>query len=151
MPAVRRSALRDVFRTVRRCVRVNRGLCLTECIPHDVVRSQRTSVTKAKHAISSYRKAVGDPAGLADLMVFCCETAAGFCADIASDDESYLAALVRMFEKALTATTALPAEGQDALVKRLARVCKVSQNIGYGVGEDMEFLLAKYTQRRETV
>ena len=36
----------------------------------DVLRNQDTSVVKAKQAISSYRKAVGDLAGLAELMVF---------------------------------------------------------------------------------
>src|SRR5499427_2459194 len=36
----------------------------------DVLRNQDTSVVKAKQAISSYKKAVGDPIGLAELMVF---------------------------------------------------------------------------------
>lgn len=44
----------------------------------DVLRKQDTSVAKAKQAISNYRKAVGQPAGLAELMVYYCETAAGF-------------------------------------------------------------------------
>src|SRR6201984_3322910 len=35
----------------------------------DVLRNQDTSVVKAKQAISSYRKAVGEPAGLAEPMV----------------------------------------------------------------------------------
>jgi hypothetical protein len=42
--------------------------------------------------------AVGEPAGLAELMVFYCEQAAGFCSDIGNDDEGYFDALVRMFE-----------------------------------------------------
>src|ERR1700689_3818040 len=45
----------------------------------DVLRNQEASVVKAKQAISSYRKAVGEPAALAELMVFYCERAAGFC------------------------------------------------------------------------
>jgi transposase len=44
----------------------------------DVLRNQDISVAKAKQAISSYRKAVGEPAGLAELMVSYCESAAGF-------------------------------------------------------------------------
>jgi hypothetical protein len=48
----------------------------------DVLRNQDTSVAKAKQAISSYRKAVGEPVGLAELMVFYRERAAGFCSDI---------------------------------------------------------------------
>jgi hypothetical protein len=39
----------------------------------DVIRNQNTSVVKAKEAVSSYKKAVGDPAGLAELMVFYCD------------------------------------------------------------------------------
>jgi hypothetical protein len=63
----------------------------------DVLRNQNTSVAKAKQAISSYRKAVGEPAGLAELMVFYCERAAGFSSDIGNQDEAYLDALIRMF------------------------------------------------------
>jgi hypothetical protein len=43
----------------------------------DVLRNQDTSVAKAKQAISSYKKAVGKPSGLAELAVFYCERAAG--------------------------------------------------------------------------
>ena len=45
----------------------------------DPFRNQDTSVSKAKQAISHYKKAVGDPAGLTELMVFYCEQAAGYC------------------------------------------------------------------------
>jgi hypothetical protein len=48
----------------------------------DVLKKQQDiSVAKAKQAISNYKKAVGDPAGLAELMVFYCERAAAFCSD----------------------------------------------------------------------
>ncbi len=62
---------------------------------------QDTSVAKAKQAISSYRKSVGDPAGLAELMVFYCERAAGFCDDLRGQDEGYFDALVRAQESYL--------------------------------------------------
>jgi len=55
----------------------------------DVSRNEDTSVTKAKQAISSYRKAVGEPAGLAELMVFYCECAAGFCNNLVNQDEVF--------------------------------------------------------------
>ncbi len=44
----------------------------------DVFRNQDTSVSKAKQAISDYKKAVGEPEGLVELMVFYCERSAGF-------------------------------------------------------------------------
>lgn len=114
----------------------------------DVFRKQNTSVAKAKKAISDYRKAVGEPAGLAELMVVYCEKAAGFCRDLGNDDEIYLGALVRMFEQALTAANTLPAGLQDPLVARLDRLRSISQAIGYGVADEMGFMLAKYRMAR---
>jgi hypothetical protein len=113
----------------------------------DLLRQQDTSVSKAKQAISAYRKAVGDPEGLAELMVFYCERAAGFCSDVCNDDEGYFDALVRMFEQALKLTDALPADRRDGLVARLGRVRDISHYFGYGVGDEMDSLLLEYTDR----
>ncbi len=79
----------------------------------DALRNQDTSVAKAKQAISSYRKAVGERAGLAELTVFYCERAAGFCSDIGNQDESFLDALVRMFAQALKVIDQLPANDRS--------------------------------------
>jgi len=111
----------------------------------DLFRKQDTSVSKAKQAIAAYRKAVGDPEGLAELMVFYCERAAGFCSDVCNDDEGYFDALVRMFEQALKLTDALPTDRRDSLVARLERVRDISHDFGYGVGDEMDSLLLKYT------
>ena len=112
----------------------------------DVLRNQDTSVVKAKQAISSYRKAVGQPAGLAELMVFYCERAAGFCSDLGYQDDGYFNALVRMFEQALKTIACLSAGDRHALIARLDKVRAVSHNFGYGVGDDMDSLLAKYVR-----
>jgi hypothetical protein len=109
----------------------------------DVLRNQNYSVSKAKQAISSYRKAVGAPEGLAELMVFFCENAAGFCNDIGMDDEAYFDALVRMFEQAVKAVAPLPAGDRDVMKQRLDRVRVISGNFGYGVDSDLNFLFAK--------
>ena len=107
----------------------------------DVLRNQDTSVAKAKQAISNYKKAVGERAALAELMVFYCERAAGFCGEVGYQDDSYFDALVRMFEQALTITEQLPVNARSALIARLDRVRAVSHNFGYGVGDDMDSLL----------
>jgi hypothetical protein len=112
----------------------------------DVLRNQDTSVVRAKQAISSYRKAVGDPAGLAELMVFYCERAAGFCSDIGYQDDAYLDALVSTFEQALKTIGRLSANDRNALIARLDRVRVISHNFGYGVGDDMDSLLAKFVK-----
>ena len=113
----------------------------------DAFTRQVPSVLKAKQAISDYKKAVGEPTGLAELIVFYCEQAAGFASDLGYQDEGYLNALVRMFEQALIIATTLPASGRDALVARLDRVRTISHKCGYGVGDNMDSILAKYAQR----
>jgi len=112
----------------------------------DVFLRQDTSISKAKHAISDYKKAVGDPAGLAELMAFYCERAAGFCTEYGGDDEGYYGSLVRMFEQALKAANTLPVPSREALIGRLDRVRVTGHEFGYGIGEDMDFLWAKYTE-----
>ena|ERR1019366_2464288 len=110
----------------------------------DVFKNQDTSVAKAKKAIADYKKAVGQSQGLAELMVFYCQQAAGFYADVGMDDEGHFDALVRMFEQALKASAGLPAEQRDALRARLDKVRQMSHTLGYGVGEDMDTLLAEH-------
>jgi hypothetical protein len=113
----------------------------------DLFRKQDTSVSQAKRAISDYKKAVGDPEGLAELMVFYCERAAGFSSDVGNDDEGYYDALVRMFEQALKFANTVSDDRRDDLVARLDGVRIISHEFGYGVGDDMDFLLSKYTRR----
>jgi hypothetical protein len=110
----------------------------------DVYRKQLPSVAQAKQAVSDYRKAVGDPEGLAELMVFYCERGAGFCKEFGNDDEAYFAALVRMFDRALEAMEALPADRWNDLFARLESVRTTCLKFGYFVGDNMDFLLSKY-------
>src|SRR5438552_15756148 len=114
----------------------------------DLFRRQDTSVSQAKRAISDYKKAVGDPEGLAELMVFYCERAAGFCSDVANDDEGYFDALVRMFEHALKLASSLSAHRRDDLMIRLDQVRVISYKFGYGVGDSMDYLLSKVRSKR---
>ena len=109
---------------------------------------QAGSVCSEGQAISNYKKAVGDPAGLAELMVFYCEQSSGFASDLGYQDESYLNALVRMFEQALAIANTLPTDTRHALIARLDRVRSISHKCGYGVGDDMDSILAKYTKRK---
>jgi hypothetical protein len=110
----------------------------------DVLRNQKISVANAKQAISSYRRAIGEPPGLAELMVSYCESAVGFSNEVGYQDEGYFNALVNMFEQALKVICQLPATDRDALIVRLERVRTEGHNLGYGVGDDMDSLLADY-------
>ena len=110
----------------------------------DMFRNQNASVAEAKKSIASYKKAIGDPEGLAELMVFYCERASGFSVEVGLQDEGFFIALVRMFEQALQAIARLPDALRPLLMERLDAVCQISQNIGYGVEDAMRDLLVEY-------
>ena len=110
----------------------------------DVFRRQQTSVSRAKRAITKYKKAFGDPVGLAELLVFYCERAAGFCQDVDHQDTAYLDSLVRTFEQALKASGNLTGKVQNGFLARLDRVRSIGRQLGNGVGEDMDILLSEF-------
>jgi hypothetical protein len=92
------------------------------------------SVAKAKKAISDYKKALGQPEGLAELTVFYCEEVLAFLAGCGINDDGFFDALARMFEQALRYVQALPTPQQPAFIARLDRVRRLGQD--WGVGED---------------
>lgn len=49
-----------------------------------------------------------------------------------------------MFEQALKVSVTLSVDQRDILLNRLNAVCDLSQDLGYGVVDDMNGLLAKY-------
>jgi hypothetical protein len=114
----------------------------------DLSRRQDVSVARAKRAISDYKKALGDPEGVAELMVFYCVEAVGFYDEMTYDDAGYLDALVRMFEQALHTTSSLSANVQRGLIGRLDNVRNLSHGLGHGIGDNMDVLLSEYVSAR---
>lgn len=110
----------------------------------DVFKNQDTSVAKAKKPIADYKKAIGQMEGLAELMVFYCELAAGFSNDVGLQDEGYFDGLVRMFEQALKTVASLAEVQRQPLWGRLRAVHQICRNFGYGVSDDISDLLAEY-------
>lgn len=110
----------------------------------DVFKNQDTSVAKAKKAIADYKKAIGHPESLAELMVFFCERAVGFSNDVGMQDEGYFDALVRMFGQALKVMDAVPEVPRSVLLGRLDAVRCLGHSLAYGVGDDMDDLLAEH-------
>jgi hypothetical protein len=101
------------------------------------------SVAKAKKAISDYKKALGEPVGLAELSVFYCEQVFDFLAGCGMDDEGFYDALVRMFEQALKYVLALPEGQQASFLTRVDRVRQLGRNVGWGVGDDFNHFWAQ--------
>jgi hypothetical protein len=118
-------------------------------ISPDVYRNQRPSVATAKQAIFDYKKACGDPAGTAELMVFYCELAADFACSF-GEDETYLGALLNMFERALATIDTLPSDAHKPLLLRLAKVRDLCGNLGYFLVDHMSDMLAEWEELDET-
>lgn len=71
------------------------------------MKGQSVSVSKAKKAIAHYKKAIGRSDGIADLSIFYCEEACGFLESYSMEDEGYIAALIRMYERSLEIVSSL--------------------------------------------
>ena len=110
----------------------------------DVMRNQDYSVSKAKKAISDYKKAVGRAEGVAELSVFYCESCHDFLGFCGVEDEHYFNALVRMFEQALKAVVVLEPDRRDIFIERIDRIRREGHHWGWGVGDDMDDLMAEY-------
>jgi hypothetical protein len=83
--------------------------CISDWICPDVMKNQRISVSKAKKAIADYKKAIGRPDGMAELSIFYCEEAFCFLESCSMEDETYFAALIRMYGRSLEFLSSLPA------------------------------------------
>ena len=110
----------------------------------DIFRRQDTSVSKAKQALADYRKAVGDDAGSAELMVFYCEQGVWFCKEYGNDDEVYFNSLVRVFAQAAGLAAKMPDRIGKGLFDRLDKVREISRQFGYGVGEEMDAIFVRF-------
>lgn len=111
----------------------------------DITRDQDTSIAKAKKAISDYKKAIGRPEGIAELIVFYCESCTNLLCECGMDDESYFNTLIRIFEQALKEIRNLEPKQQKVLLERLDCVRQEGHNWGFGdYGDDMDNLMGKY-------
>lgn len=108
----------------------------------DVFGPGDMSISKAKKAISDYKKAIGQPEGFVELMVYYCELATDFCDEFGMQDAAYFRAMVAMFEKAIQHANTLPGDQRDRFLKRLDQVRCVAHNFGYGVGDELDVLLS---------
>ena len=104
----------------------------------DLLRGQDISIKKAKKAISDYRKAIGQPEGVAELCIFYCEEAARLLSECGMEDEAYFSVLVRMFDQALSKVIDLPPIEREPMLKRLNAVRRTLNETGWGVDNAIE-------------
>ncbi len=114
--------------------------CISNWICPDVMKNQPTSVSKAKKAIADYKKAIGRPDGMAELSIFYCEEAFCFLESCSMEDETYFAALIRMYGRSLEFLSSLPAAERATYLERLDKLRTRARNVGWGVEEELNGL-----------
>jgi hypothetical protein len=114
---------------------ISRWIC-----PDPMMRNQSVSVSKAKKAIADYKRAIGRPDGLAELSVFYCEEAFSFAEAYGIEDESYFAALVRMYDRSLNLVLSLSAAERPTYVERLNSLRSRAGRLGWGVQDEVNSL-----------
>jgi hypothetical protein len=103
----------------------------------DVMRNQPVSVSKAKKAITDYKKAIGRQEGLAELSIFYCEEAFSFLESCGMEDESYFAALIRMYDQSLKFVLNLPPAEHASYRERLDKLRLRGRHVGWGVQDEL--------------
>jgi len=106
---------------------------IEECMYPDVISgNQPIQVAKAKRAISSYSKAVGDPLGEAELMIFFVECGNSFTVNFGDIDGAFYDALIGMYRRAIDKVLLLPEEQRNDFKDRLETIMTSASGIGWG-------------------
>lgn len=105
---------------------------IDECMYPDVLKDKPIQIAKAKNAISSYAKAIGDPVGMIELMVYFVECGNSFTAEFGDIDEGFYSALNRMYRKAVKEVVGLPQEQQHGFQTRLKGIMEAGADTGWG-------------------
>jgi hypothetical protein len=103
----------------------------------DLMRSQSVSISKAKKTIANYKRAIGEPTGLAELSIYYCEEAFNFLESCGFEDERYFVALIRMYDQAVKRVLDLPVAERHAYAKRLGNLSLRARPVGWGIGDEL--------------
>ena len=109
---------------------ISNGIC------PNVTKNRPISISKANKAIADYKKAIGRPGGMAELSIFYCEEAFCFLESCRLEDESYLVALIRMYERSLEFVLSLPPAERANYVERLDKLRSRGRRVGWGAGRN---------------
>ncbi len=77
---------------------------------------------------------------MAELSIFYCEEAFGFLESCSMEDESYFAALIRMYGRSLEFVSSLPPPKRTIYLERLDNLRSRGRNVGWGVEEELNSL-----------
>ena len=105
---------------------------IEEALFPDVMSNDDVEIAVAKKAIANYGKAVGDPKGMLELMVYFVECGANFSLDTGYGDEQFFESLERMYEKAIKLLLTLDEKIVDEYYGRFEELVASTSDIGWG-------------------
>jgi hypothetical protein len=94
-------------------------------------------ISLARKAISDYRKAVGDPRGLAELMLFYVECGVSFTLEFGDIDEPFYNSVVRVFSDGIRMLNQCDQDVVDKLLPRFAGVVNSTAEMGWGLYDNL--------------
>ena len=98
----------------------------------NVMSNGPIKIATAKKAVSDYCKAVGDPKGMLELMVYFVERGTKFTLDYGDIDGQFYSSLERMYEKAIKLLLTLDEETIDDFYDRFEDLVTSTSDIGWG-------------------
>lgn len=104
---------------------IEKSICPSEPWKKDV------SLPTGRKAISDYKKAAGDPAGLLELMIYYCECRVNFTLEFGDIDERFYMSIKSMFANALKLLQKHP-EYKDDFLSRIEEIIRRTQGMGWG-------------------
>jgi len=105
---------------------------IDECMYPDVYSNKPIQISKAEKAISIYSKAVSDPLGETELIIFFVECGNNFTVNFGDIDEGFYDALNRMYKRATKNVLSLPESKQAGFRDRLEQIMTSASGIGWG-------------------
>jgi len=111
-------------------------------------RTSDFNFERAEKAISDYAKATGDDERTTDLMIYFVECGYQFTLDYGDIDEVFYDTLIEMYEKAVGRVRRMPKNKQGPFRKRLEKIMKFTDGIGWGYHDDLGDLYYGAFQQR---
>ncbi len=101
-------------------------------------------LSQARKAISDYRKAVGDPEGLSELMLVYAECGVNYTLEFGDIDEAYYSSVVGVFSDGLNMLEQCEQDVVHELLPRFKGVVDSTYDIGWGFYESLRDTLESY-------
>ena len=103
----------------------------------DVMRNEPIRIAKGKQAILDYAKAIGNPKGTLELMLYFVESGTRFTLEFGDIDENYYLSLERMYRKAIGLLQTFDKESIDEYHNRFERLVVSTKDIGWGYHDSL--------------